>query len=225
MTPENERLLVEEIAPRIRGAVSNSVPQVGADDIGELTQDGIAIAVSLLASAEARGKQISAGNVAFYATKLVRQGRRSTGQNTTDVLSPRTQMAARCRVVSLEEPVKYEEGSEEPLLLGEVLASEAEDPSVTGARNLDWQAFTATLDELARTILQCLADERPLLEVAHTAGVSRSTIQNHKNRLSEAVRAFMGQELMQQLQGSPQWRINIRAAREKMACRYARSLA
>ena len=161
----------------------------------------------------------------YYATKLVRQGRRSTGQNSTDVLSPRTQIAARCRVVSLEEPVKYEEGSEEPLVLGEVLASEAEDPSVTGARNLDWQAFTATLDELARTILQCLADERPLLEVALAAGVSRSTIQTHKNRLTDAVRAFMGPELMQQLQRPPQWRINLRATQERLACRYERSLA
>src|ERR1022692_956292 len=121
-------------------------------------------------------------------------------------------MVARCRVMSLEEPVKYEEGSEEPLVLGEVLASEAEDPSATGARNLDWQAFTATLDELARTILQCLADERPLLEVAHAAGVSRSTIQTYKNRLTTAVQAFMGPELMQDLQRPPQWRINLRAA-------------
>ena len=92
-------------------------------------------------------------------------------------------------------------------------------------RNLDWQAFTATLDELARNILQCLADERPLLEVAHAAGLSRSTIQNHKNRLTAAVQAFMGPELMQELQRAPQWRINIRATREKRECRYARSLA
>jgi DNA-directed RNA polymerase specialized sigma24 family protein len=222
MSPENEQLLVEEIVPRIRGSVSNAVPQVGADDVAELVQDGIAIAATLLVSAEARGKKVSAGNISYYATKLVRQGRRSTGQSTTDVMSPRTQMVARCRVVSLEEPVKYEEGNEEPLALGEVLACEAEDPSATGARNLDWRAFIETLDELARTILQCLADERPLLEVAHATGVSRSTIQTHKNRLTAALQAFMGPELMQELQCSPQWRVNIRAAREKMACRYER---
>ena len=224
MSPQAGELLVQEIAPRIRNSLANSMAQVGAEDRDELCQDGIAIAASLLASAEARGKSVSPGNVAFFASRLVRQGRRSTGQSTTDAMSPRSHIAGRSRVMSLEEPVNYEEGSDEPLVLGEVLATEAEDPSVTGARNLDWQAFTATLDELARTILQCLADERPLLEVAHAAGVSRSTIQNHKNRLSEAVRAFMGQELMQQLQGSPQWRINIRAAREKMAARYSRSL-
>jgi hypothetical protein len=175
MTPENEQMLVQEIAPRIRGSLRNAA-QIGADDNDELAQDGVAIAASMLASIEARGKSVSPGNVAYFATKLVRSGRRSTGQSSTDVMSPGTRIASRCRVMSLEEPVKYEEGCEEPLVLGEVLASEAEDPSATGARNLDWQAFTATLDELARSILQCLADDRPLLEVAHAAGVSRSTI-------------------------------------------------
>jgi DNA-directed RNA polymerase specialized sigma24 family protein len=106
-----------------------------------------------------------------------------------------------------------------------VLECEAEDPSATGARNLDWQAFAATLDELAQAILEYLADGRPLRELAQVVGMSRSGIQRHKNRLTEAVQAFMGPELMQELQRPPQWRINIRATRERLACRYARSLA
>ena len=98
----------------------------------------------------------------------------------------------------------------------------------SGSRRPDkpaYQAFVATLDELARSILQCLADERPLLEVAHAAGISRSTVQSHKNRLSEAVLAFMEPGLLQELQRPTQWRINIRAAREKMACRFERQAA
>ncbi|HWV99963.1 MAG TPA: hypothetical protein VNZ64_09750 [Candidatus Acidoferrum sp.] len=94
-------MLVEEIAPRIRRSVANSVPQVGADDVGELEAEGIALAAALLASAEARGKKVSAGNVNYYATRLLRQGRRSTGHSNTDVMSPGTQIAARSRVVSL----------------------------------------------------------------------------------------------------------------------------
>ena len=224
MTPENEQLLVREIAPRIRSQIYSFVP-VGSDDRDEQCQDAVATAAQLLHSVEARAKAgVSAGNIAHFAVKLVKQGRRSYGSR-PDPLHPVAILSGRSRVVSLQEPVKCEEGSEEPLALGEVLASEAEDPSATGARNLDWQAFTATLDELARTILQCLADERPLLEVAHAAGVSRSTIQTHKNRLTAAVQAFMGPELMQELQRPPQWRINIRAVREKMACRYERQPA
>ena len=70
MSPQAGELLVQEIAPRIRNSLASSVAQVGADDRDELCQDGIAIAASLLASAEARGKSISAGNVAFYASRL-----------------------------------------------------------------------------------------------------------------------------------------------------------
>jgi len=143
----------------------------------------------------------------------------------SDAYHPAAQVSGRSRVISLEEPVRCEEGSEEPMVLGDVLASDAEDRAATSARNLDWQAFIATLDELARAILQSLADERPLLEVAHAVGMSRSTIQAHKNRLSEAVRMFMGPELLQNLRRAPQWRINIRAVREKLACRFERQAA
>jgi hypothetical protein len=135
----------------------------------------------------------------------------------SDALHPAAQLTGRSRVISLEEPVRHEEGSEEPLLLGEVLASEAEDPAETGARNLDWQAFMATLDELARAILDCLAQGQPLMEVGLAFGLSRSTIQSRKNRLSQALAAFMGPELLQQLQRPPQWRLNLLAVREKLA--------
>ena len=66
-------MLVHDIATRIRCSVANAVHQLGADDVDELTQAGVAIATSLLASAETRGKQVSAGNISYYAAKLVRQ--------------------------------------------------------------------------------------------------------------------------------------------------------
>jgi hypothetical protein len=55
-------------------------------------------------------------------------------------LPPLNHIGAMLNELSLEEPPRGEEGIEERLLLGEVLASNEEDPSVTGARNLDWQA-------------------------------------------------------------------------------------
>ncbi len=137
-------------------------------------------------------------------------------------MHPATQMAGRSRMHSLEEIVGYDEVSGEPLILGEVLASEAEDPSATGARNLDWQAFVKTLDELALGILEYLAEGRPLRDLADAVGMSRSGIQLHKERLSAAVQAFMGAELMQQVQHRPQWRIDVTAVRETIACRFER---
>src|ERR1017187_3346738 len=154
MSPQAGELLVQEIAPRIRGSLSNAA-QIGADDLGEMAQDGIAIAATLLASAEARGKSISAGNVAFYATRLVRQGRRSTGQSTTDAMSPRTQIAARCRVESLDQPIVGEAEGDD-LCLHDVLAAGNADPSQKAAKRLDWKPLVDSLDATARKILHCL---------------------------------------------------------------------
>jgi hypothetical protein len=71
--------------------MAHCVPRVGSEDIAELTQDSIAIAAAMLSSAEARGKKVSAGNICCYATKLIRQGQRSTGQSKTDVMHPEVQ--------------------------------------------------------------------------------------------------------------------------------------
>jgi hypothetical protein len=88
MSPQAGELLLQEIAPRLRNSIAHCVPRVGSDDIAELTQDSIAIAASLLSSAEARGKKVTAGKISYYTTKLIRQGRRSTGQSKTDVMHP-----------------------------------------------------------------------------------------------------------------------------------------
>ena len=221
MSPQAGELLVNEVSPRIRSSLAG-VRSIGSEDPAELEQDAIATAAQLLQSVEARGKQVTPGNICYYVVKQIRQGRRSTGFFKTDALHPAAQVSGRSRVVSLEEPVKSEEGSEEPIVLGEVLASEAEDPSATGARNIDWQAFVATLDKLTRAILQYLAEGRPLRELAQAVGMSRSGIQLHKERLGAAVQAFMGTEVLCELQRPPQWRIDIKAVREKMACRYER---
>jgi hypothetical protein len=200
----------------------HSFVPIGSDDQEEQCQDAVATAAQLLHSVEARAKAgVSAGNVAYFAVKLVKQGRRSYGSK-PDPLHPVAILSDRSRVVSMQEAVRYEEGSDEPLVLGEVLACEAEDPSATGARTLDWQAFVATLDELAQAILECLAEGRPLRELAQAVGMSRSGIQTHKNRLTAAVQAFMGPDLMQELQRPPQWRIDISALRQRLACRYER---
>src|SRR5258708_31370339 len=105
MNPQAGEMLVQQIAPRIRSLLSNSAAQVGSDDIGELAQEGIALAATLLSSAQARGKKVSAGTVSYYAAKLVRQGRRSTGQSTTDVMHPATPIAGRSRMMSLDTSV------------------------------------------------------------------------------------------------------------------------
>lgn len=225
MSPQAGELLVHEIAPRLRSTIPYSVPRIGAEDAEELLQDALATAASLLASAEARGKAVSAGNVAYYAVKLTKSGRRSTGYSRTDAMHPGTQVNGRSRVVSLEEPVAYDEEAQEPVVLGEVLVSEAPDPALAGARNLDWRALLSTLDAKSRAILHGLAQETPLQEVATACRVSRTSVQTQKERLARAVRLFLGEDLLAQAQAAPRWRDNLTAARERVACRLERQAA
>src|SRR6266478_5745975 len=112
MNPQTGELLVQEVAPRIQSLMPSFVP-IRADDPQELAQDEIAIAAALLMSAEARAKKVTAGNIAYYAVGLVRQGRRSSGQSTTDVMHPGTQITGRSQVMSLDESIAGETESDD----------------------------------------------------------------------------------------------------------------
>jgi len=224
MSPEHEQMLVQEIAPRIRGSLSHAA-QVGADDPAELAQDGIAIAAALLASAEARGKKVSAGNVAFYATRLLRQGRRSGGQSTTDVLSPRTQITGRCRVESLDQPIAGEAEGDDHLSLHDVLAGHSADPGQEAAKRLDWDELVSFLDALAREVLRCLLQGEDLTILVPKLKRSRSSLQGDKLRLAELVRAHLGPEILRQVQEQPHWRDSLDASRQRLACRFERQPA
>jgi hypothetical protein len=125
MSPQASEMLMREVEPRIRSSAHSFVP-IGSDDREEQCQDAVVTAAQLLHSVEARVKQgVSAGNVAYFAVKLVKQGRRSTGSK-PDPLHPVAILSGRSQVVSLQEAVHYEEGNDEPLVLGEVLACEGE---------------------------------------------------------------------------------------------------
>jgi len=224
MSPKTAEVLVQEIIPRIRSSVSNSVPFVGAEDHGELVQDGIAIAATLLISAEARGKKVSAGNISYYATKLLRQGRRSTGQSTTDVMSPGSQITGRCRVESLDQPIAGETDGDD-MCLHDALAAKTEDPAVTATRRLDWDTLLSFLDAMAREVLRCLMQDQDLTTLVPKLKRSRSSLQDDKMRLARLVREHLGEDVLRQVQEQPRWRDCVHASRERSACRYERQPA
>src|SRR5690348_9317715 len=116
MSPQAQNLLVYQIAPRIR-ALAPSLKPVGSEDLEELTNEATALAASILASTEARGKSVTAGNIAFYAVGLVRQGRRSIGQSRTDVMHPATQLSGRAELISLDAASKSEIDGQDVLCL------------------------------------------------------------------------------------------------------------
>ncbi len=223
MSPQAAELLVQEIAPRLRSSLSKA-PQIGADDLGEMVQDGLALAATLLASAEARGKAVSAGNISYYAARLVKQGRRSTGQSTTDVLSPGTQLAGRSRLVSLDAALTEEVPGEEPMCLHDVLASTTEDPATAAIRRLDWARLVSALDTTARKILHCLSEGQDLTSLVPKLKRSRSALQGDKERLARQTTELFGSDILAEVQHLPQWHDNLVASRERSACRYARAL-
>jgi hypothetical protein len=218
-------MLVQQIAPRIRSLLSNSVAQIGSEDMGELTQDGIAQAATLLSSAQARGKKVSAGTVSYYAAKLVRQGRRSTGQSTTDVMHPATQIAGRSRMLSLDAPVGAEPEAEDIQCLHDLLAARSADPSQEAARRLDWTPLVAALDAKTREVLLCLVEGRDLTSLVPKLKRSRSALQGDKRCLARLVREHLGQDILRQVQELPRWVINVAANRERLACRIERQIA
>ena len=226
MSPNAGTMLVNEVVPRLRHTIPHAIKPVGAEDHEELLQDATAMAARLLHNCEANGKTVTPGNIAYYTLLHTRSGRRFGYSGRSDALGSRTQLVGNSRVSAMEDPVgAADESSDEPVTLGDVLASEAEDPAETAARNLDWQAFIATLDEQALAVLRCMAGEIRLQDLATRYGLSRSAVQHWRNQLTELVRAFMGADVLVQLQRVPGWQENLRAFREQMACRMERRMA
>jgi len=225
MSPQVGELLVQQIAPRIRSLLSNSAAQVGSDDIGELTQDAIAQAATLLSSAQARGKKVSAGTVSYYAAKFVRQGRRSTGLSTTDAMHPATQIAGRSGLMSMDAPVGTGADNDDVLCLHDVLAARSADPSQEAAKRLDWTPLVEALDSKTREVLLCLVRGADLTSLVPKLKRSRSALQQDKHCLAQLVREHLGPDILRQVQELPHWLINVTANRERLTCRIERHLA
>ncbi|MCX6923332.1 MAG: hypothetical protein NT154_09015 [Verrucomicrobia bacterium] len=224
MSPQAGELLVNQVAPRIRALMPSFTP-IGADDREEQVQDAVAIAVSLVNSTQVRGKKVSPGNISYYAVKLVKQGRRSTGLSKTDVMHPATQLAGRSHILSMDEPVVCDTESGCEMCLHDLLDAGAEDPAMAATRRLDWGQMVNALDPKTREVLQCLAAGDELTTLVPKLKRSRSALQFDKQRLAQLVREHLGEDVLARVQDRPRWRDNIDASRERAACRYERQAA
>jgi len=134
MSPQSGLVLVQEIEPRLRSAIPQCVHKVGAEDDEELLQDGLTMAAEMLHNLEIRGKQVTPGNVAYYCLLHLRSGRRSYSGGRTDVMGSGTQLDHSSMVLSFEEEVGFDPDLGEPITLGELLTTEADDPAMTAAQ-------------------------------------------------------------------------------------------
>jgi len=223
MNPSTENLLLHEVQPRLRNAIAHSVPLVGCDDEAELLQDGLAIALHIMNGTRRSRKNVTAANVAYYTVKYLRSGRRSSGYRKSDPLHPASQLNGNCRVRSLEERVAVDRSSDEPLTLGEMLPARDDDPATQACRRLDWNNLVQQLDAITKAVLLCLATCEELTCLVKRFRKSRSTLQNHKDRLARLIKDFMGEDILRQVQEQPGWQNDMRVTREKLACRWERS--
>ena len=214
--------MLQEVAPRLRAGLGSSIPRAGGEDDAELLQDGLIIALRLLQSAEAKAKPATPGTIAYYTIKHLRAGRRSTGSRKNDALHPAAQLNG-CRVYSLEGAVATEDGDE--VAFSEVLASPTDDPAVEAGRRLDWQALWQKLDEVTKAILRALADGSELTRLVSPLKLSRSALQDRKERLAQQIRECLGEDILRQVQEHPGWHHGLEATREKLACRWERRAA
>ena len=219
MSPQAGFVLMNEIAPRLRSAIPQCVRTVGAEDHEELYQDGLAMAAHMLDGLEQRGKQVTAGNVAYYTLLHLKSGRRSYSTGHTDVLGSATQISQNSMVLSLEEEVGYDPELDEAVHLGDVLSCSDEDPSMSAARNLDWDEFLETHDYRYLCICYDMASGRTMLDTAKACGTGYHEIRELRDRLVEELLEFMGPTAIEDAAKIPTWRSNLMQDHERMACR------
>ena len=219
MTAQAGSLLVEEITPRLRTLVPKSVKPVGAEDEEELLQDAITIAAQMLERLEQNGKTVTPGNVAYYTVLHLRSGRRSQGSSCVDTMAPGTQLEGNSSVLSFEDEVGYDPELDAPIALGELLASEHEDPAMEAARNIDWSLFIRTHDYRYGLIIRGMAEGQSLKTTAERSAHLYMSLYGLKEKMAEDVRAYLGDAAVAECVKSPRWKASIARDREKTACR------
>jgi len=224
MSPKAGCLLINEIVPRLQAAIPRTVRMVGPEDSQEVIQDAIAMAAKLLHNSVRNGKSVTSGNITFYCIQSLKSGRRTVGYSTADVLAAATQLRGRAKLHSFDEPIAQDE-SNESLCLLDIFTNQTEDVAGEAARNLDWAEVIRSQSPRGRAILQCMDEGRALKEVARRFGVSSSAIHRHKEKIAAALVEFMGADILKQINRGPQWKDNIHASREKVACRFERQAA
>ena len=219
MTAQAGNMLVEEITPRLRTLVPKSVKPVGGEDAEELLQDAITIAAQMLHRVEVSGKTVTPGNIAYYVILHMRSGRRSQGSSRVDTMAVGTQLDGSSSVLSFEEEVGYDPELDAPITLGDLLASDHEDPSMEAARNIDWELFIRTHDYRYGIMIKGIAEGQSLKATAERSEHLYASLYGLKERLAADVREYLGDEAIAESVQVPRWKACINRDREKASCR------
>lgn len=224
MSPETARILVDEVLPRIRSAVPNSVKRVGCEDVEELTQDTVAQAAMALESCENRKVPIYPASVAYFAIQRAKSGRRSYGATRSDALCSACQLDGKSTLSSLDEPLPVE-GGNECYTLHDVLSNDTEDPSQVAARELDWNELLGTLTDRELAIVEATANGDQLDRLAVKLGISPPRVTQIKQAIGRQVKARWGAGVLADVARPPRWSSSLMATWQRELCRHARAKA
>ncbi|MES2922126.1 MAG: hypothetical protein V4819_11295 [Verrucomicrobiota bacterium] len=212
-------MLLDDVLPRLKNAV-RTIPKVGCEDDEEIIQDCTLQAARMMESAEKAGQKYSGGNMAYYATKAARSGRRSYYTGRSDVLHPGCQLDANARFDWLDNEVEFETG--DVGTLHDVVSSygyqgQESDPSEEAARNLDWKAFLARSPEKYRTAVDVLLSGGTMREAGKRCGLKDSAALNLKRRIGADLLEFFGEDTIRRLLHgvSPNWESDLRMSRDR----------
>jgi DNA-directed RNA polymerase specialized sigma24 family protein len=225
MSPMLNDMLVNEVVPRLRKSV-RTVPKVGHEDDEEIVQDATLMAARMMDSAEKAGQRFTAGNMAWYAAKAARSGRRSYYTGRSDVMSPGCQIDGKARHEWLDDEIELEFG--DVGTLHDVIAppgyhGQEPDPAEEAARNLDWEAFLASHPPRHRTAIMVLVSGGTMREAGKRCGIKDSAAMVLKRRIAADLVAFFGEDVIRRLLDGvkPGWESDLRTARERHAVQAA----
>jgi len=103
-----------------------------------------------------------------------------------------TQLDGKSMVLSFEEPAGIDNETGEEIPLGEMLAGNFDDPSMSASRNVDWEDFLSTHDERYGGLVLDLASGKKALEAARDNRESYFRIRMLKEKLADELREYMG---------------------------------
>ena len=216
MSPSAALMLEKQIYPIIRNTIPRTARPMGSEDHEELIQDATASAAEMLESMEKAGKKPLPNSIAYYSIQRTKSGRRSYGDNRTDVMSPGFQMDHEGSVCSMQDPVCDEDDS----TVGDTIASRSEDTASKVLRKIDWDAFLDTLDARKRRVVEEMMLGYGTGDIARLLAVTAPRIVQLKREIARKIKEFMGDTILIDVGQESVWERDIRCLREKGEWKY-----
>ena len=205
MSPLLQQAFMDKVYPVICATVPRIIRPIGAEDPQELVQDALAMACRDAEALERNGKTAQLKNIAYFTIQRMKNGRRSTGDHRTDVMSPGCRVDGRADVVSMDTPLVDDQDDQE-LCLNDLLSAPQDDPATLAVRNLDWTEFTGGLEPIQRQVLRDTAVGYSTGEQAVRQGITAPAVVCRKRVVARRARAFWGESVLTDAADTPLWR-------------------